>query len=127
MLFLFGSASSNISWESCRCQSHLKLICQSSVIFIKLLTSILMKVVWFNCLNRHYYIEIRIQKLVWLVTTWAAKASYFLIIFKDGRINDKGGEKKPILTPEEEIGLCLFYLRQMPSSCNCYAICHVIS
>lgn len=31
------------------------------------------------------------------------------------RINAKGGGRKPILTPEEEIGLCLFYLRQMPT------------
>ena len=31
------------------------------------------------------------------------------------RINAKGGGRKPLLTPEEEIGLCLFYLRQMPS------------
>ena len=31
------------------------------------------------------------------------------------RINAKGGGRKPILTQEEEIGLCLFYLRQMPT------------
>ena len=31
------------------------------------------------------------------------------------RINAQGGGRKPILTPEEEIGLCLFYLRQMPT------------
>lgn len=31
------------------------------------------------------------------------------------RVNAKGGGRKPILTPEEEIGLCLFYLRQMPT------------
>jgi len=31
------------------------------------------------------------------------------------RINAKGGGRKPILTPKEEIGLCLFYLRQMPT------------
>ena len=31
------------------------------------------------------------------------------------RINTKGGVRKPLLTSEEEIGLCLFYLRQMPT------------
>ena len=31
------------------------------------------------------------------------------------RINAKGGGRKPLLTTEEEIGLCLFYLRQMPT------------
>ncbi len=31
------------------------------------------------------------------------------------RINVQGGGRKPILTPEEEICLCLFYLRQMPT------------
>ena len=31
------------------------------------------------------------------------------------RINAKGAGRKPILTPEEEICLCLFYLRQMPT------------
>lgn len=31
------------------------------------------------------------------------------------RINAKGGGRKPILTQKEEIGLCLFYLRQMPT------------
>ncbi len=31
------------------------------------------------------------------------------------RVNAKGGGRKPILTQEEEIGLCLFYLRQMPT------------
>ena len=31
------------------------------------------------------------------------------------RINAKGGGRKPLLTPKEEIGLCLFYLRQMPT------------
>ncbi len=31
------------------------------------------------------------------------------------RVNAKGGGRKPILTPSEEIGLCLFYLRQMPT------------
>ena len=31
------------------------------------------------------------------------------------RVNAKGGGRKPILTSEEEIGLCLFYLRQMPT------------
>ncbi len=31
------------------------------------------------------------------------------------RINAKGGGRKPFLTTEEEIGLCLFYLRQMPT------------
>lgn len=31
------------------------------------------------------------------------------------RINAKGGGRKPILTEEEEISLCLFYLRQMPT------------
>ncbi len=31
------------------------------------------------------------------------------------RINAQGGGRKPILTSEEEIGLCLFYLRQMPT------------
>lgn len=31
------------------------------------------------------------------------------------RINAKGGGRKQILTPKEEIGLCLFYLRQMPT------------
>ena len=31
------------------------------------------------------------------------------------RINAKGAGRKALLTPEEEIGLCLFYLRQMPT------------
>ena len=31
------------------------------------------------------------------------------------RINAKGGGRKPLLTEKEEIGLCLFYLRQMPT------------
>ena len=31
------------------------------------------------------------------------------------RINAKGGGRKPLLTPEEEIGVGLFYLRQMPT------------
>ncbi len=31
------------------------------------------------------------------------------------RINAKGGGRRPILTQQEEIGLCLFYLRQMPT------------
>lgn len=31
------------------------------------------------------------------------------------RVNAKGGGRKPILTQEEEISLCLFYLRQMPT------------
>ena len=31
------------------------------------------------------------------------------------RINIQGGGRKPILTPESEICLCLFYLRQMPT------------
>ena len=31
------------------------------------------------------------------------------------RINAPGGGRKPILTLEEEICLCLFYLRQMPT------------
>ena len=31
------------------------------------------------------------------------------------RINSPGGGRKPILTQKEEIGLCLFYLRQMPT------------
>ena len=31
------------------------------------------------------------------------------------RINVQGGGRKPILTPESEICLCLFYLRQMPT------------
>ncbi|MGK7897443.1 MAG: transposase family protein [Xenococcus sp. (in: cyanobacteria)] len=31
------------------------------------------------------------------------------------RINAKGGGRKALLRPEEEIGLCLFYLRQMPT------------
>ena len=31
------------------------------------------------------------------------------------RINAQGGGRKPILTKEEEICLCLFYLRQMPT------------
>lgn len=31
------------------------------------------------------------------------------------RINAKGGGRKPLLTPKQEIGLCLFYLRQMPT------------
>jgi Helix-turn-helix of DDE superfamily endonuclease len=31
------------------------------------------------------------------------------------RINAQGAGRKAILTPSEEIGLCLFYLRQMPT------------
>ena len=31
------------------------------------------------------------------------------------RINAKGAGRKPLLRPKEEIGLCLFYLRQMPT------------
>ena len=31
------------------------------------------------------------------------------------RINAQGGGRKQILTPSEQIGLCLFYLRQMPT------------
>ena len=31
------------------------------------------------------------------------------------RINAKGGGRKPLLTQKEEIGLCWFYLRQMPT------------
>lgn len=31
------------------------------------------------------------------------------------RVNAKGAGRKPILNQEEEIGLCLFYLRQMPT------------
>ena len=31
------------------------------------------------------------------------------------RINAKGGGRKALLRPKEEIGLCLFYLRQMPT------------
>jgi hypothetical protein len=31
------------------------------------------------------------------------------------RINAQGGGRKPILSPDEEVGLCLFYLRQMPT------------
>ena len=34
---------------------------------------------------------------------------------KKVRINAPGGGRKPILSQEEEIGLCLFYLRQMPT------------
>ena len=31
------------------------------------------------------------------------------------RINAPGAGRKPILNQKEEIGLCLFYLRQMPT------------
>ncbi len=31
------------------------------------------------------------------------------------RLNAPGGGRKPILSRKEEIGLCLFYLRQMPT------------
>ena len=31
------------------------------------------------------------------------------------RSNAKGGGRKALLTQKEEIGLCLFYLRQMPT------------
>ena len=34
---------------------------------------------------------------------------------KKVRINAPGGGRKPILDQKEEIGLCLFYLRQMPT------------
>ncbi|MDJ0690091.1 MAG: transposase family protein [Xenococcaceae cyanobacterium MO_188.B32] len=31
------------------------------------------------------------------------------------RINAQGGGRKPILSKDEEVCLCLFYLRQMPT------------
>ena len=38
------------------------------------------------------------------------------------RVNAKGGGRKPILTLSGEIGLCLFYLRQMPTFGNLFHI-----